>query len=568
MNLSIHNNPLFRSSILLIAIPVALSAFTHLWNPIGFPSVHIDEGHYMRRAMHVLQGLGPQDPYYPYDHPYFGQLFLAGVFETIGYPHSLNPSSSSYGNALHSIEMLYMVPRILMGILAVVDTFLVYKIAERRYNRIVALIAAVLFAVMPLSWLIRWILLDSILIPFLLSSILFALYTNTKGIGSSKNDRNKNNKDDDKNIVLILLSGVFLGLAIFTKMPAFTMIPLVGFVIYDNNKKNRLKKLGLWFMPVILIPLIWPAYAIYSGQFDLWEKGVLSQIHKQDKPLFGSINTDFRIDPALLILGIVGLAFAAMNRDFFVLMLLVPYLIFLYAIGHVYPFHLSPLLPGFCIASSTLIVSLSNRLGKKKVQQTITQYFGSGDSAETKVSDLIRNHFKKVARLLFRRLPFCVIFVIGIFGLISNIILISTNVNSAFFNAYAIIVHHLPDHLTNDSDTYNKVTLIGPRWIWNYYWIPKYVFNRDHNYIFVDHGSHFKDPLKTEKVIFIIDDVGPMISRENAKYFSKQVLLLYNNTKIIAAFDNGNSRYNTGRYPFTSMTISSGIGRIEIKSNY
>ena len=76
---------------------------------------------------------------------------LAGVFETIGYPHSLNPSSSSYGNALHSIEMLYMVPRILMGILAVVDTFLVYKIAERRYNRIVALIAAVLFAVMPLS---------------------------------------------------------------------------------------------------------------------------------------------------------------------------------------------------------------------------------------------------------------------------------------------------------------------------------------------------------------------------------------------------------------------------------
>ena len=62
-----------------------------------------------------------------------------------------------------------------MGILAVVDTFLVYKISERRYNRNVAFIASVLFAVMPLSWLLRRILLDSILLPFLLSSILIAI---------------------------------------------------------------------------------------------------------------------------------------------------------------------------------------------------------------------------------------------------------------------------------------------------------------------------------------------------------------------------------------------------------
>ena len=45
-----------------------------------------------------------------------------------------------------------------MGILAVVDTFLIYKIAERRYNRNVAFIAAILFAVMPYTWLIRRVL--------------------------------------------------------------------------------------------------------------------------------------------------------------------------------------------------------------------------------------------------------------------------------------------------------------------------------------------------------------------------------------------------------------------------
>lgn len=36
------------------------------------------------------------------------------------------------------------------------------------------------------------------------------------------------------------------------------MIPLVGFLVYTNNKRD-LKIVGLWFIPVILIPLAWPA---------------------------------------------------------------------------------------------------------------------------------------------------------------------------------------------------------------------------------------------------------------------------------------------------------------------
>ena len=80
----------------------------------------------MRRAIHILEGVGPQEESTFYDHPYFGQLFLAGIFKIIGYPDSLNPS---LGN-VHSIEMLYLVPRILMGMLAVADTFLIYKITE------------------------------------------------------------------------------------------------------------------------------------------------------------------------------------------------------------------------------------------------------------------------------------------------------------------------------------------------------------------------------------------------------------------------------------------------------
>ena len=48
----------------------------------------------------------------------------------MGYPNSLHPTPD-----VQSIEMLHLVPRVIMGILAVVDTFLIYKISERRYNK-------------------------------------------------------------------------------------------------------------------------------------------------------------------------------------------------------------------------------------------------------------------------------------------------------------------------------------------------------------------------------------------------------------------------------------------------
>jgi len=618
VKIKIYDERVFLSPVLLIIIPMTLSAFTHLWNPIGFPAVYIDEEGYIGRAMHVLQGLGPTGypesfvpnlinlgPGWSYDHPYFGALFLAGVFAIIDNTHLLNPSSSSYDNALHSIKMLYMVPRILMGILAVVDTLLIYKIAEFRYNRNVALIASVLFAVMPLSWLVRMIVLDSILIPFVLSSILFALYTNTKK-GLSKTDRSKNNKDDkdNKNIVLILLSGIFLGLAIFTKVPAFFMIPLVASLIYHNSNKHKLKTLGLWFIPVILIPMIYPAYAMYIGQLDVWERVVTADAaaapYRHNPPInpefLTSLIRDFRMDPVLIILGIAGLAYAAIKRDLFILIFIVPYLVCLATIAFaVVPFHFSPLLPGFCIASSKLIIDLTNRLGKKSGQQTIIQYFGGSDSAQRKISDLIRNPFKQVARLFLHRLPFCVIFVIGIFGLISTTILIGANVNWVYYRGIAFVAQHLPDHVTNQSNDNSKVTVISEAWIWGYPWILKYVFHKDVNFLIICCSDKYQyhERLKTEKVIFIraIDhsvsrvlQEPPLITKGNVKNFSEELLRIYDNAKVVATFNRNISQYYLSgtyvyghegmyvKYPFSGPDLDrfflTGIAGVEIKSNY
>jgi 4-amino-4-deoxy-L-arabinose transferase-like glycosyltransferase len=203
--------------------------------------------------------------------------------------------------------MLYLVPRVIMGLLAIVDTFLVYKIAERRYSRNVAVIASVLFAVTPSLLYSRWILLDNILLPFFLSSILFALYHYRK----DSKYAHKYDHEHNKSLIPILLSGVFLGLAIFTKIPTFTMIPVVGFLIFTNSNRC-LRVLGLWLFPVILIPLIWPAYSISSGQFNGWLNGIAHQetrgIHYEgDKVLSNALNQFFQIDPVLVVLGICDL---------------------------------------------------------------------------------------------------------------------------------------------------------------------------------------------------------------------------------------------------------------------
>ncbi|NOJ27347.1 MAG: glycosyltransferase, partial [Nitrososphaera sp.] len=205
----------------LLLIPLVLSGFTHLWNPAGFPDIFFDEGVYMRRAIHVIEGLGPQESYF-HDHPFFGQLFLAGALILTGFP-------GSSGTDADSISALYTVPRVLMGLLAIADTFLVFKITERKYGRNIALLASVLFAVMPITWLLRRILLDSILLPLVLSSIFFAMQSSTTG---------------KRRIAFVLLSGAFLGLAVFTKIPAVIMMPVVGYLVLSSKDSRRLARLG------------------------------------------------------------------------------------------------------------------------------------------------------------------------------------------------------------------------------------------------------------------------------------------------------------------------------------
>jgi hypothetical protein len=549
-----------HSSIFLLAIPIVLSAFTHLWNPIGFPGIHIDEGHYMRKAIYVLEGLGlqesPEDVLHNYDsiytHPYFGQLFLAAIFSIIGYPDSLN----LYPGDVRSIEMVWFVPRILMGLLAVVDTFLIYKIAERRYNRNIALIASILFAVMPITWLLRRILLDSILLPFLLSSILFAIYSLKRNSPSSSSqsslsplaanynnnyNNNKNNNDNKKRIILVLLSGIFLGLAIFTKIPAFTMILLVGFLVYTNSNRD-LKMLGLWFIPVVLIPLAWPAYAISNGEFDLWLKGILWQTHRvdDDNSLSKSISFFFKIDPVLLIVGIVGLAYSAIKKDFFLFIWVIPFLLFLDHIGYVTYFHLIPLLPAFCIAGARLIGEISNKITNKQIPQVL--------------------------------LPVAIISAIGIFGFITIAMLITINVTPIYFKAAAFLTQHLQQ--IKDFDNNNNITIIGRP---TYLWIPKYIFNYEqHNYYYYLDFENIADKItqgKAKKILFIVDGrFNAELTKQITKEYVKEIQNIYNKSTKIATIGSQDIKnpqyYDPEKYPYSNnLNLAEGkAGRISFRA--
>ena len=86
------DSPILRSLsgkgyVLLLVAVVSLSAYTHTWNPAGFPILQGDESVYVKRGVDVLDG---EILYGLYDHPFFGQTVLAGFMYVSGYPDLLD----------------------------------------------------------------------------------------------------------------------------------------------------------------------------------------------------------------------------------------------------------------------------------------------------------------------------------------------------------------------------------------------------------------------------------------------------------------------------------------------
>jgi 4-amino-4-deoxy-L-arabinose transferase-like glycosyltransferase len=313
---------------------------------------------------------------------------------------------------------------------------------------------------------------------------------------------------DARKLVFILLSGVFLGVAIFTKMPILFMIPAIGYLVYPHFSRKNAKLIALWFVPIILIPLIWPLYSLSVGQLDLWLRDVLWQTQRQSAGFASIVSAFLDYDPILFIAGFAGVIYAFVRRDLYLLLWTIPFMGFLATIGYVQYFYWIPLLPVFCIASARLI----EKLTAKNLRYYLVVISG-----------------------------------ITIFGLISTSLLITSNMTSAQFEAIAFAADFAD----------NQTTIVSSP---VYSWIFIYVFDIDH--ALVDYRELLFSPIMTEKMLLISDrhfqsNIGAGVQLQQA----------YNQTSNIAVFEGEVGRYDIDLYPYTSMRANYEGSLIEVREN-
>jgi hypothetical protein len=533
----------YENKFYMIILILLISAFIHLWNPIGFPSIHVDEGTYMFRTMHFLSTGDTDWNTAFYDHPYFGPIFLASILNVINYPSIVGQDIQNYSSTYSS----YTIPRIIMGIFAVIDTLLIYAITKVRYGRKSAIISTLLFSVMPFTWALRRIYLESLLLPLVLSSILIVVYLNSL-----------NSLKPQVSSFLILFSGILLGLAIFTKSPLVAMIPLLVYYIYRYNRK--IPSIILFLAPVIVINLIWPLDSILRGDPELWMLGITSQIDRQNNSILNSLYDIFLVDPVILTLGLVGIVFAIIKRDSFLLLGIIPFVVFFTLfISYVNWFYLIPIFGFLCISSGVLLEWFTKQIPKYK----------------SAISTI----------------PILVI----LFGVFSTYALISTNTSSFQFESMSYINSILIGHLENDTmfenitnyemddelqkganvikeRAINKSTVIIGSPI--YSWIYKFIYQYDNTFYSY---SENKDVKNGSEVILVLDRYfrDYLTNNEESRNNSWNQNLATSD-KLYAAFDGletskyfvGDSKnYDSYIYPYTSIRFNLGGSPIEIRSN-
>jgi hypothetical protein len=417
-----------------------------------------------------------------------------------------------------------------MGIIAVADTFLVYKISQSRYNRSIAVISSILFAVMPITWLTRRIFLDNLLLPLLLTSILFAIFTRDVNSGSTDNKANGWPLSNKKkcSIIIVLISGIFLGLAIFTKIPVFTFIPLIGYLVFANSNKSW-KTLGLWFVPVISIPLLWPAYSVAIDDFDSWSKDFLWQAAgRVERPLWMASDILLRMDPVLLVLGSIGIVFSIIKRDFFLGLWVAPLLILLQILGYVSYWFFIPLLPAFAIGGALLIVRTVAIFRSQKIRK-----------------GLLAGVFTSIS----------------LFGVVSTVMIITTDLNNTFYQTVSSIVSQSSESKFADDD--DKLILIGNRWVPSFSWLLNFVYPRD-----IDYEKFYieQSPKDNDKILMVVDKALLDFLRDVNQDNKEGLQSMYDKTVIVEKIDDDRARFDTKQYPYTSMRENRPIGNIEIRA--
>lgn len=315
------------------------------------------------------------------------------------------------------------------------------------------------------------------------------------------------------------------------------MIPLVGYIIIKNHKS--VKTTIIWFAPVVIIPMIWPLSTFLAGNFDEWLDGVLFQSSRESsKDLRYSVGIITEIDPVFFVISVAGFIYSQIRADYFILLWIVPLMIFFLVLGWVVHFHWILFLPPFCIMSAILVETVYTRIKTTKLARVSVMALISG---------------------------------IVIFGLISTTNQIISNLNASYFELYAYISREIYATTQDDRENgTNSVSIIGPHRTRVLLWIPMYV-NNNSNVQFIDTDIPTQvriDQVTTSNILIIVDNnlrnrLIPYEDVGNEK--DRQLSWLYHNANTKATFVNKES--NVWNY----MTISENYGLgsfVEVKANY
>lgn len=209
----VQNHPL--GTILLIAIILYI---IWIWLPLGL--VHSwNEAYYTMRVTHIVEGGSYLDG--SFDNP---PLFV----------YSLSFLSKIFGISI-TLFRLFIV------FCTLVTTYIVYHIGNILGNKRVGLVSSAIYAFFPMTVIFSKIIqIDMFGIMLMTATFYFAI------LGIKKNKR------------WFFLSGFFLGLTVFTKIPmALVIIPTFYYMFY---KKVEIKYFLLIIIETILVPLPWIAY--------------------------------------------------------------------------------------------------------------------------------------------------------------------------------------------------------------------------------------------------------------------------------------------------------------------
>ena len=230
---------------LVAALSSLLAAALTFWNVFGYPRLKEDEGQIAAQAWGILHGQS-HAALYSLAHLPGAPVLLAGWYRFL----------DGLGHVVPGVGGLTAVQqgRLLMVVFATIEAPLVYLIV-RRFTRhdLVAFGAVVLLVLSPLElWYARWLELD----PFAAFWTVVALYLAmppAKGRGWF--------------VPRVLLAGLCLGMAMFSKEVAIVTVPGFALLCFAWPKGRRLLATGMLLLGSAVVPGGFLVWVLRQGEF-------------------------------------------------------------------------------------------------------------------------------------------------------------------------------------------------------------------------------------------------------------------------------------------------------------